>query len=227
MPQMSADAPAAGTGNGRVDPRATGLTEVHQVAEVHFHLRIRLEAALEAFTFTEEARKRLGIEAVNYKQYWKQSYSDRYFDMGTLQRLATAVETGLRHHHRTIAGSDLAKTATKDRAVFQALVRPERLLDLFQRDCGYDLSSNPNWQDMRLLMAHRHLYAHRSGLVDDKYLDDVRLISGEDLRPLLEEWGYPEEELLWFRPLSHLDHSIEAAKRFFRHFPADRPVPIT
>lgn len=210
-----------------VDPRASGLAGVGQVAEVHFHLRVQLEAALDAYLLTDAGRQAYKTEAVSYKQYWKQSYSDRYFDMGTLQRLATAVETGLRHHHRAIAGSDLAKTATKDRTIFQALIRPERLLDLFRTDCGYDLSSNPSWQDMRLLMAHRHLYAHRSGLVDDKYLDDVRLISGEDLRPVLEERGYPEEELLWLHPLSHLDHFIEAAKRFFRHFPADRPIPVT
>ncbi len=224
-PSVGADGRRDFTALTGLDPRASGLAEINRVAEVHFHLRHQLEAALEAYHFTEEGRRARNTQAVNYKQYWQQTYEDRYFDMDTLQRLATATETGLRHHHRAVAGPTLARAATKDRGVFQALVHPERLLQRYQDGCGYDLSTNSSWQDMQLLMAHRHLYAHRSGLVDDHYLDDVRSVSGEDLRPTMQLLGYPEEEVAWFAPLHQLNLYIEDGRRFFRHLPAGRSVP--
>ncbi|MFL6098594.1 MAG: hypothetical protein ACJ71T_01415 [Actinomycetales bacterium] len=63
--------------------------------------------------------------------------------------------------------------------MFQALVRPERLVELIRTDCGYDLEGNSEFSAMRELMAHRHLFAHRSGLVDQQYLDDLRLVTGK------------------------------------------------
>ncbi len=203
------------------DPRFTGHAEVERVAEVHLHLRSRLERALEAVVLTEEGRQFLSTDAATYRQYWEQTYGDRYFDMGTLQRLATAVESGLRHYHRAVAGAERGhQVATTDRGIFQQLVHPAKLLKLYQDDCGYDLSSNPGWPRMRELVVHRHLYAHRSGLVDDLYINDFREVRGEDLLPQIASLGYPDEEVLWFSPLKQLGLFIEDVRLFFRHLPA-------
>ena len=41
---------------------------------------------------------------------------------------------------------------------------------------------------------HRQLYAHNSGLLDDEYIDNIRQITGEDIRthPSLAQSNYPK-----------------------------------
>jgi hypothetical protein len=205
---------------GPDDPRHTGIAEINRVAEVQFHLRPQLGLLLRATALTTEARDFLGIDAANYEQYWQQTFGDRFFDMGTLQRLATATETGLRHHYRSLAGEDRARhVARTNQGVFQQLVRPNRLLALYENDCGYDLTGNPGWARARELMAHRHLYAHRSGLVDDRYLRDIRDLTGVDLLARVSALGYPDEDVFWFTPLQQLGQFIEDLRLFFRHLP--------
>lgn len=198
------------------DPRCSLDTEVKRVAETHYFLRIHLVGYLETVDLRHLPADLLG-GARTYADYWRSTYSDRYFDMGTLQRLATGLETGLRAYHRAVAGKERARGVA--RGSFQRLVEPDQLVALFEGDCGYRLPDNPEWQSMRELMAHRHLYAHRSGNIDDKYLDDLRLVTGKDLRPEVEQLGYPDEEVLWFGPLGRLGDFIESARRFVRALP--------
>lgn len=68
-------------------------------------------------------------------------------------------------------------------------------------------------------MVHRHLYAHRTGLVNEAYISSLLSVSGEDIRPTLAASGYPSEEIYWFRPLKKLNQFIEDMRRFFRELP--------
>jgi hypothetical protein len=188
--------------------------DVERVAETHFMLRPILIGALKQVSITEEGQRHLGPYS-NWYEFWERSYSQRFFDMASLNRLGTALEVGLRDFH-------FAKTGThpKDQRVFQRLVDPTKLLALIATDCGgYQLRTNPEWQSMRELMVYRHLYAHRSGAVDAKFMEDFKVVTGDDLTPELAKHGYPAQDVYWFKPLDRLGELIEAARRFFRELP--------
>ena len=72
---------------------------------------------------------------------------------------------------------------------------------------------------MREIMTHRHLYAHCSGLVDNKYMENLIEITGIDIRGRVAALGYPEQEVYWFEPLGRLAQFIESARRFFSALP--------
>jgi hypothetical protein len=85
---------------------------------------------------------------------------------------------------------------------------------------------------MREMMVHRHLYAHRTGLVDEKYIHDLKDVIGEDIRPVMEAHGFPDQEVYWLKPLSKLDEFIRDAEEFFKRLPgqavrATRPPTST
>ncbi len=76
---------------------------------------------------------------------------------------------------------------------------------------------------MREIMVHRHLYAHNSGVVDEKYVQDIQLVTAQSIETLLVEHGYPDEDIYWFELLKNLPEFIEGSRRFFRELP-DPPV---
>jgi hypothetical protein len=65
---------------------------------------------------------------------------------------------------------------------------------------------------MRQLMMVRHLYTHNAGLVDKKYADQYRELTGDSL--LLSENDQYE-----FGPLSQLDSFITDTENFFKELP--------
>jgi hypothetical protein len=196
------------------DPNLTGLTGIKRIAETQYMLREILVSSLKKWVIPPDVQKVWGTDAPTYHDFWTATFNYRFFDMGTLVRLATAVETGLRSHYIGLC----SPTQVPQRGVFQRLVEPTQLLRLYA-DCGHDLSMVPQWDRMRELMLHRHLYAHRSGLVDDDYINGLKTITGEDITPALISYGYPKEEVYWFRPLKGLDDFIESARAFFRALP--------
>lgn len=166
---------------------------------------------------TDAARHHFGWDFTNYGQYWRASRGAEYFDMATLLRLGSALETGLRAVHRSrVATDQVGAVRSPPTGVFQQLVDPRRLIEVFQRDCGVRIDNFAEWRTMQELMVHRHLYAHRSGSVDDRYIDQLRTVTGQDVTRRLAELGYPDAEVLWFEPLHRLGDFIESARTFFR-----------
>jgi hypothetical protein len=151
------------------------------------------------------------------KELWTEQFSDRWFDMTTIIRLGTALETGLRDAYSRLGQ---AGNPHGGRGVFQRLVDDTDIVAAFMNDCGgLDLRSCSEWPTMREVMLHRHLYAHRGGEVDDKYLDDHLAVTGVDLRPRVGQEGYPAQAVYWFAPLARLPEFIESARRFFNFVP--------
>jgi hypothetical protein len=208
MPQPSQPAP---------DPRADGLRDIGRVAETQYMIRPILASALKGHTLTGIGRKMSGHpSAQSQHDLWTASYADRFFDMGTFLRLGTAIQTGLRSHY--FATCPPAAQAPHH-AVFQRLGEPKPLVRLYRDGSGYDPRTNPEWTRMQELMLHRHLYAHRSGLVDDKYVDELKQVAGVDISADIKARNYPVEDVYWFRPLRELPDFIESARRFFHALP--------
>jgi hypothetical protein len=151
-----------------------------------------------------------------YWDMWHAGYGDRFFDMGTLVRLGTAIETGLRQFHTQHGGT------APDRGFYQRIVSEadaKKFEVRIQADCDYDLGQNNEWPAMRVLMAHRHLYAHRGGSADAGYIKTIESLTGIDIEPELQAIGYPHDEVYWFTPLASLNIDIENTRRFFSHLP--------
>ena len=183
--------------------------DVERIAETHYVIRAMMVNALKNQILTPYGRQVTGGHE-NYFDMWQSGMGDRFFDMATMVRLGTAVEVGLREHHRTTGA------VPYNNGIYQRLVEPTELIELFKHDCMYDLENNPFWASAREVMVHRHLYAHRSGLVDDKYITDLQRITGQDIRPSLVSMNYPIEQVYWFKPLDKLHDYIESMRSFFK-----------
>lgn len=202
------------SGRGLVMPRNL---EVERVAETHFFIRPVLLRALELQHVTDQGRTMWNTHSTNWRELWTEQLSDRWFDMATVIRLGTALETGLRDaYNRLGQGGD----PQGGRGVFQRLVNDADVVAAFLNDCGgLDLRSSAEWPVIREVMLYRHLYAHRSGEVDEEYLDAYERLTGVDLRHSVAQHGYPAQPVYSFEPLTRLPNFIEAARRFFRFIP--------
>ncbi len=93
--------------------------EVERVAETHFFIRPVLLRALEHQHVTDQGRTMSNTHSTNWRELWTEQLSDRWFDMATVIRLGTALETGLRDaYNRLGQGGD----PQGGRGVFQRLV---------------------------------------------------------------------------------------------------------
>jgi hypothetical protein len=193
--------------------------------EHQFMLRPILVNALRSQIITDEGRKFMGCPYANYLEYWEAAFGDKFFDMPTMVRLGTAIESGLRDYYRHTMDArgealpDLTKPPMK--TIFQRLDgKGQTAVTCFRDDLSYNLATNPHFQEAREVMVHRHLYAHRTGLLDDKYISDLLRVTDENIRPALAGSGYPEVEVYWWKPLAKLDRYIEDITRFLKSLPA-------
>jgi hypothetical protein len=120
---------------------------------------------------------------------------------------------------------DLRNDARCKKGIFQRVQNWQGVngvISLYRDEIGYDLTTNSHLHAIQEAMMHRHLYAHNSGLLDDEYIDNIRQITGEDIRthPSLAQSNHPAEDVYWFEPLDRLNLHIEEARRFFRRFPS-------
>jgi hypothetical protein len=185
---------------------------VERIAETHYFIRPQIVKTLSIVALAPEAKVRVG-DYDTYLELWEGSFADRFFDMSTIIRLATAIETGLRHLHCQFT------SAPKPGNLYQRLIEPTDIIATLKADCSYDLASNPAWGSVRQIMAHGHLYAHRSGLVDESYIKHMQAVPAVDIRPIVDALGYPEEDVYWFEPLKQLSRYIEETRVFFRALP--------
>jgi hypothetical protein len=72
--------------------------QLNRVTETQFYLRTALIKALQEQILTDDARAFVGNFS-NYVEFWKASFSDRFFDMGTLIRLGSAIEACLKWYY--------------------------------------------------------------------------------------------------------------------------------
>jgi hypothetical protein len=197
---------------------------VNRVAEVQFFLRHQLRNALEAQVLADnEHVKRLTGDSRNWLEFWDRQFGQQFFDMATLVRLATTVETLLRDYYRTCLGhpSISALAPGGGRGVFQRVLpwSNQSVIDLYTADLGVDLTENPELRRVQELMIARHLYGHSSGLVTEEFLDNWEKLTGEDLKRNPRLSSFPERDVYWFRPLEDLNDFVEDVRRFFRWFP--------
>ncbi len=209
---------------------------IRHVAESHFAIRTLLKSRLQqqwvdVDVIGQVIGKPTNRGKIDYWTWWTERFGDRFYDMGSLIRLAAGLETGLRDYFRNKRQfknlTELRQFVANDNrwkgAVFQR-IQPWHGQDgarsLLQQELGYDLETNPHLRQVRELMLHRHLYAHHAGVLDNQYLDNWQRLTGEDLRanPAVKR-DYPAEDVYWFSPLKQLNDYISWANAFFQQLP--------
>lgn len=200
------------------------VTEIELAAETHYFVRGLLLRALDDYGLSADAAEHLarllgtGTPTATYGDWWRANHSLDIFDVTTLLRLATGIESGLKAWY-----SQDPNRRPVSRGTFQRL--DQKTLDQVTDATGHDLSLNPEWPTMREIMCHRHLYAHQGGILDQKYVTDLKALTGVDIRPDAELLGWVSGAIYWFRPLSQLGRFIESCRAFFRLLPAGQPGP--
>lgn len=191
---------------------------IDDVALTHFTMRPMLVNTLRGSAILQPE---LVGGATNWLDFWVNSFNDRFFDMGTFARLGSAVEATLRDYYMRLK---------KHKNVAELKTDPDYKQNIFQRilpnksgdgDCvklfekiGVDLKGKTGFAAVQEMMLHRHLYVHNSGVVDEDYLAKHSFILGTDITPDVTTQGYPNEDVVWFRPLGQLQRFIEASRSF-------------
>ena len=202
--------------------------EINAVAQIHFHISRVIEAGLKSTMITPEERTIVG-EYNTELDRWRDTFADKFFDTSTAIRLGTAIEICLRTYYMDRKSYstliDLRNDARCKKGIFQRVQNwqgANGVISHYRDEIGYDLTTNSHLHAIQEAMMHRHLYAHNSGLLDDEYIDNIRQITGENIRthPSLAQSNHPAEDVYWFEPLDRLNLHIEEARRFFRRFPS-------
>ena len=188
-------------------------------------VRPNLVKALNDQVLTEAARQVVG----NYRTYaelWIGAFSDRFFDMGTMIRLGSAIENHLKYYYMAKRGHQTIPELQADPAfsknVFQRIQpwQGDSAIKLMKDQLGYDLSSNPHLPAMQEAMMHRHLYAHNLGILDAEYISRIKSLTGVDVAadPTVSA-SYPNSDTYYFEPIKKLPLFIEEARNFFAKLP--------
>ena len=196
---------------------------LNQAAEFHFYIRKQIVNNLKATGFSPEVRKALNTTHDNYHDQWVGQFGDHFLDMTTMIRIGTAIEGELRATYMRLQHLEnlveLHSAPSFKPGIFQRIMPWQHddnsAISLFEK-IEIDLGDVVNIREAREVMAHRHLYAHSMGLVDEKYITDWTNLSGEDITPELIPHNYPEEDCFWFRPLQNLTQYIVSVQNFVK-----------
>jgi hypothetical protein len=197
---------------------------INRIAETHFMIKGVIVKNLKNMVINPELRH-VTAGAQTYYELWTKTYNDRFYDMGTLIRLATEIENGLKYYYMDKKELknlvDLGKSSGYNEGVFQRIFSwsNNNVMNLYKNRLGYDLNENPFFKNMQELMLYRHLYAHNSGLLNEKFVKNYYKITNKSVSEFRSTITYPQQDTYFFEPLSRLNDFIEDARRFFDHFP--------
>ena len=200
---------------------------LEKVAATQYMWRNMLISVLKESILDPTLAKKITPGCQTMLDVWDQQFHGKFFDMGTLIRAATSVETGLRDYYMTKKGHknliDLKNDPDYSQNIFQRILPWNGLQAnggiTLMKKIGADLESIPNFVKIQELILDRHLYAHNAGVVDDEYIQKLQKLTGQDILPIVTLEKYPMEDVYWFFPLSDksISEFIEAARILFQN----------
>jgi hypothetical protein len=200
-------------------------SELNRVAETQFFLRPTLFNALRTFVLTDDTRADLSYPYANYAELWEGTYSDKFFDMSTMIRLGTVIEGGFKRYYMDKMEHSNIPQLLADPSYMQNIFQrvmpwqsPGAIL-LYNEKLSIDLTILPKLSSVQEAMLHRHLYAHNSGILDQKYIDDLKRLKGDDIAEDPSASTFPSRDTYWFEPLTRINQFIEDAREFFGSLP--------
>jgi hypothetical protein len=195
---------------------------INQVAGREYTIKSILRTALQA-QIIQPGNEIVARDCKNMYELWVMQYGDKFYTMANLIQLCSIIETGFRDYYREkksyLSLVDLTSDKEIKGAHFQRLIGDNPLQNLFLSQLSVNLESLPDFLEIKKAMVLRHLYAHRSGLVDQKFINDWEKLTGQNLEPNFTLVGYPNKDVFWFEPLSNISNFIEAARCVFKQLP--------
>lgn len=200
------------------------INNISRIAETQYFIRAILVRALKEQHINPVLKQKFN-NADTYYSFWESTFGDRFYDMGTLIRLGSEIENGLKYYymhkkkHSTLL--DLQNDTNYSLNIFQR-IQPwtsNNVIALYKSQLDYDLNTNPYLAAVQELTLYRHLYAHSSGLLTQKFIDDYKKLTDNNLMELSDLANYPNEDVYYFKPLKNLDSFVENALKFFKEFP--------
>lgn len=201
----------------------TTLKNINRIAETQFMIRPQIVNALKDQVLTPEGKAMLS--ANTYYEFWVKNFNDRFYDMGTIIRLGTEIENGLKYYYMEKKGYknllELNSDPKYSMGIFQRIMpwTNNNVIALYDKEIGCDLNANAKILDVQEIMLYRHLYAHSSGLLNDKFLIDYEKLTGKNILTSIGISNYPSEDVYFFDGLNNLNQYIEEARRFFTNMP--------
>jgi len=195
--------------------------QVEFVAETHYGIKTMLVSTLKKQVISNSlfAQTKL-LSSKDFHEYWVKSNGDKFFDMGTFIRLGSSIEVALKQYYMVKKGYPSLLELKNDKNIKPGIFqRIDDVAKLYKKELGYELSLNLYINLIKEIMLHRHLFAHNAGILDDKYMDALKALTGVDI---VKEYKIPypfREDVVYFKPLLRLDEFIEGTRAFFYEFP--------
>jgi hypothetical protein len=200
------------------------INNLKRIAEAEGMVMPVLEAALKKNTIPPQLKHKFG-NANNLHEMWCNQFGDKFFKMGTFIRLGSEIENGFRHDYMYRKSYSSSQALDNDSAVsggvFQRLKGNNTLQDLYKDELNIDLTTITDFTKVQEFMIARHLYAHRAGLLDSKFISDWKSATNEDLSidQDIVNSGYPQSDVYWFKPLGSIWIYQKAAVGVFNTLP--------
>lgn len=204
----------------------TALAQIEMVARVHRLYKPIMELALQNSLTTEHGKEISGNN--NLYEGWKSSYGDKYFNMTSIVRLSSEIELFFKSYYVERKGyPNLSKLKNDPKAkslgIFQRVEKSKSssVVELFESEFSIFLSSISHFIVIREMFVLRHLYAHRVGVIDDRFLDEYRTVTGTNLKLNSEilRAGYPNKDVIWFVDDAFVSRLISASQAFVKALP--------
>ncbi|AUJ69771.1 MULTISPECIES: hypothetical protein [unclassified Pseudoalteromonas] len=192
-----------------------------RIRESEYFIRRKIEQTLKAIQFDEEIKEIAGNHDT-YFDMWQATYGDKFYDMTTIVRLGTTIEMCLKDYYQSRKGfssrKELKDHINSKQNIFQQVFpwHNQGILTKIESEFQVELFQIPQLKIMQETMLFRHLYAHNSGLLDKKFVDDYKRLSNIDLSSSSSEYrDYEIEDYFYFEPLKKVSHFIDGTEKFF------------
>lgn len=200
------------------------INSLKRIAEVEGMIKLILVNALKSSNITSGNQQYAG-NATTMHELWTNSYGDKFFNMGTFIRLGSEIENGFRHYYMSKMNhpNNLSLNADPNirHGIFQRLKGNNTLQSLYKAELSIELEAIPGFPKIKEFMVARHLYTHRAGLLDEKFIDDWKEITGLDLNNNQDivNLDYPNNDTYWFKPLEDIWEYNRSSVSIFKALP--------
>ena len=192
-----------------------------KIRESEYFLRRQIESNLKSIKFNDQEKEKYG-DHDTYFDLWCATLSDKFYDMTTIVRLGTIIEGCLKDYYQDKKGFSNRKQLNdhidSNQNVFQQVLpwHSDGVLNRIKAEFSVDSFSISELPVLQETMLLRHLYAHNSGLIDEKFVRDYKRLIGTDLGDANSAYkNFENQDYYYFEPLSRVSNYLSETERFF------------
>lgn len=214
------------------DPQQTALNKIERIEVVRSFIE-----NIPHLQFLKNAKGALNASDLESIQR-EVELSVLFIQMGNFIRLGGELEIFFGHYYafkKNISWRSISENLPKgfNGGIFQRVIpspstkKGKTLIDLY-KGINIDLTANKHFKSIQEYFAHRHLYAHQTGLIDAQYLKQIEQIFDNSERMRIENNvlklasanKIEDAVVYWLEPLQvRFSLLIENTKNFIKALP--------